>query len=37
MDASYIENGNNITRAFIDYARPIVGELPVVGSFDELK
>ena len=37
MDPSYIENGNNITKAFIDYASPIVGALPVVGSFDELK
>ena len=37
MDASYIENGNNITKAFIDYASPIVGKLPTVGGFDELK
>jgi 6-phosphofructokinase len=37
LDASYIENGNNITRAFIDYAKPLVGKLPVVGSFEELK
>jgi ATP-dependent phosphofructokinase / diphosphate-dependent phosphofructokinase len=37
MDASYIENGNNITQAFIDYASPLVGKLPVVGGFDELK
>jgi 6-phosphofructokinase len=33
----YIENGNNITQAFIDYARPLVGGLPVVGSFEEIK
>jgi len=32
----YIEGGNNITQAFIDYARPLVGELPEVGTFDEL-
>jgi 6-phosphofructokinase 1 len=37
MDASYIANGNNITQAFIDYASPIVGKLPAVGGFDELK
>lgn len=37
LDASYIENGNNITKAFIDYAKPLVGKLPVVGSFEELK
>ncbi len=37
MDASYIENGNNITQAFIDYASPIIGKMPVVGGFDELK
>jgi 6-phosphofructokinase 1 len=36
MDPSYIENGNNISQAFIDYASPIIGKLPVVGSFDEL-
>ncbi len=29
--------GNDITQAFIDYARPLVGSLPVVGSFVELK
>jgi 6-phosphofructokinase 1 len=37
LDASYIENGNNITEAFKKYAAPLVGPLPVVGSFDELK
>jgi len=36
MDPSYIENGNNITEAFKKYVRPLVGELPKVGSFDEL-
>jgi len=36
MDASFIENGNNITKAFVDYAAPLVGKLPEVGSFDEL-
>ena len=36
MAPEYIENGNNITQAFIDYVKPLVGDLPVVGSFDEL-
>ncbi len=37
LDESYIKNGNDITQAFIDYAKPLVGSLPKVGSFDELK
>ena len=37
LAAEYIQDGNNITEAFKAYARPIVGPLPVVGSFDELK
>jgi 6-phosphofructokinase 1 len=37
LDASFVENGNNITQAFVDYAKPLIGKLPVVGSFDELK
>ena len=37
MDPSYIADGNNITDAFKQYARPLVGKLPVVGSFDEMK
>ena len=36
MDPQYIENGNNITRKFIDYAEPLVGELPRLGSLDEI-
>jgi len=36
LDPSYIENGNNITDAFKDYVRPLVGELPKIGSFDEI-
>jgi 6-phosphofructokinase 1 len=35
LDPAYIENGNNITQAFIDYAKPLVGELPRLGGFDE--
>jgi 6-phosphofructokinase len=37
MDAAYIRDGNDVTQAFIDYAKPLVGALPVVGSFAELK
>jgi 6-phosphofructokinase 1 len=37
MDPSFIEDGNNITQAFIDYAAPLVGELPKVGTFDETR
>lgn len=37
LPAEFIENGNNITKAFINYAKPLVGTLPKTGSFDELK
>jgi 6-phosphofructokinase 1 len=37
LDPAYISNGNNITEAFKQYVRPLVGKLPVVGTFDELK
>src|SRR3954471_19733198 len=37
LDPSYIKDGNDITDAFKDYARPLVGEMPVVGSLEELK
>jgi len=37
LDPSYISDGNNITEAFKQYVRPLVGKLPVVGTFDELK
>ncbi|HYO08274.1 MAG TPA: 6-phosphofructokinase [Tepidisphaeraceae bacterium] len=37
MDPAYVQNGNNITQAFIDYATPLVGKLPVVGAFDEMR
>ncbi len=33
----FIENGNNITQAFIDYAKPLVGELPKVGIFPQMR
>jgi len=37
LPAEFIKNGNDITQAFLDYARPLVGPLPAVGSFVELK
>lgn len=37
MLPEYIENSNNITQSFIDYARPLVGKMPIVGSFDEMR
>ena len=37
MDASYLSGGNNITEAFKQYVRPLVGKLPTVGTLDELK
>jgi len=36
LDASYIADGNNVTDAFVKYAKPLAGELPNVGGFDEL-
>jgi 6-phosphofructokinase 1 len=36
LDPSYISGGNNITEAFKAYVRPLVGKLPVVGTFDEM-
>ncbi len=37
LAAEYIKDGNDITQAFIDYARPLVGSLPTVGMFSEMK
>jgi 6-phosphofructokinase 1 len=37
MDPSYLIGGNNITETFQAYVRPLVGPLPKVGTFDELK
>jgi ATP-dependent phosphofructokinase / diphosphate-dependent phosphofructokinase len=36
MDPSYLADGNNITDAFIKYCKPLVGDLPKVGSLDEI-
>jgi len=33
----WIVNGNDVSKDFIDYAKPLVGDLPQVGSFAELK
>jgi ATP-dependent phosphofructokinase / diphosphate-dependent phosphofructokinase len=35
MDPSYIEGGNDITETFIEYLKPLVGDLPRVGTLDE--
>jgi 6-phosphofructokinase 1 len=37
MDAGYIINGNNISDSFKKYVAPLVGPLPKVGTFDELR
>jgi 6-phosphofructokinase 1 len=37
LDPSFIADGNNVTGAFIQYLKPLVGELPKVGSLDEMK
>jgi len=37
LDPSYIVNGNDISEAFKIYARPLVGALPRVGAFGEMK
>ena len=37
LDPSYVADGNNITEAFKQYLRPLVGKLPVVGTLDEVR
>jgi len=37
MDESHIVNGCDVTAAFIEYVKPLVGKLPTVGSFEEMK
>ncbi|MCS7033326.1 MAG: 6-phosphofructokinase [Phycisphaerae bacterium] len=37
LDAAYIENGNNIRPAFREYAAPLVGPLPEVATFPEMR
>ena len=37
LDESYIRNGNDVTEKFVEYAKPLVGPLPVTGSFSEMR
>lgn len=37
LSAEYIKDGNDITQAFVDYVRPLVGQLPEVGTFPEMR
>jgi 6-phosphofructokinase 1 len=37
LDAAFLSEGNNVTEAFVQYVKPLVGELPKVGSLDEIK
>lgn len=36
MPAEFIKGGNDVTQAFMDYAKPLIGTLPEVGSLSEL-
>jgi 6-phosphofructokinase 1 len=37
LDPAFMADGNNVTEAFVQYMKPLVGELPKVGSLDEIK
>lgn len=37
LDESFIRNGNDVTEKFVEYAKPLVGPLPGVGTFEEMK
>jgi 6-phosphofructokinase 1 len=37
LDPAFIVNGNDISDAFKNYVRPLVGQLPAVGSLAEMK
>ena len=37
LEESFIRNGNDVTEKFVEYAKPLLGPLPVTGSFDEMK
>ena len=37
LPQEFMTGCNDVTQAFLDYARPLVGELPMVGSLAELK
>ena len=36
MPEEFMQDGNNVTQAFLDYAMPLVGDLPPTGSLAEL-
>ncbi len=36
VPAEFLNGHNNVSQAFIDYAMPLVGTLPKIGTFDEL-
>ena len=36
-DAYIAKNGCDVTKAFLDYAAPIVGKLPPIGRFKKIK
>jgi hypothetical protein len=35
MDDAMIAGDNDVTQAFLDYARPLVGALPVMGRLSD--
>ena len=35
MDPSYLKGGNDVTEAFLEYCKPLVGKLPVVGTLGQ--
>ncbi len=37
MDPSFLRNGNDVTEAFVAYAKPLVGPLPTVDVLDGLR
>ncbi len=37
LPAEWVVDGCDISEKYLEYARPLVGELPQVGTFDELK
>src|SRR5690606_37071997 len=37
MDESFLAPDHDVTEAWLEYARPLAGRLPVVGTFDEMR
>jgi 6-phosphofructokinase len=37
LDESFMRGGNDITDAFRQYAAPLIGDLPPIGTFDEIQ